>query len=359
MAQNFQAASLQPAGQSRNSRILLTGAFGAGGGLVGALLGELQFAEDSYTFFEDNLYLGAGVWFMLAMVGISVALAATESVFQKNTEKLSAHIPLALAAGLGGGFGAGMIAQYVYSDIIGSDSQRLARVIGWAIAGGLGGLAVGLSFRSNTRIRNGALGGLGGGAIGGVLFDPIAEAIGGESAMSARMVALIAIGAAIGLLMGLLDAASTNYLVEVLSREGAPRVIPLYDAVSIVGCARNVAVTLTRDPQIKEHHIRLTRTPQGLQAEALPGASPFNLNGSVTQSGIATSGSVIVVGSTSLRIVGKSGASSSGGQPAQVAMSSSQYQTQSTPRDNRGPSAPSNQPTPRPARPTIQMKPKN
>jgi hypothetical protein len=359
MAQNFQTASSQPAGQSRNSRILLTGAFGAGGGLVGALLGEIQFVADSYRFFEDNFYLGAGVWFMLAMVGISVALAATESVFQKNTEKLSAHLPLALAAGLGGGFLAGIIAQYVYSDVIGSDSQRLARVIGWAIAGGLGGLAVGFSFRSTTRIRNGALGGLGGGAIGGILFDPIAEAIGGESAVSARMVALIAIGAAIGLLMGLLDAASTNYLVEVLSREGPPRVIPLYDAVSIVGCARNVAVTLTRDPQIKEHHIRLTRTPQGLQAEALPGAPPFNLNGSVTQSGIATSGSVIVVGSTSLRIVGKSGGSNAGSQSLPVAMPTAQYQTPNVPQDNPSSPVPSGQPAPRPARPTIQMKPKN
>ena len=140
------------AGSNRNSRILLTGAFGAAGGLVGALLGEIQFLDDDYRFFPDNIHLGAGVWFMLAMVGVAIALAATESVLQKNTEKLSAHLPLALAAGLGGGFVAGIIAQFVYGDVIGESSPRLARVIGWAIAGALGGLASGVCHRLQDRL---------------------------------------------------------------------------------------------------------------------------------------------------------------------------------------------------------------
>lgn len=345
------------ASSSRNTRILITAVFGAAGGLVGAILGELQFAGDEYRVFPENIHLGAGVWFMLAMVGVSLALAATESALQRNAEKLSAHLPLALAAGLGGGFIAGMIAQFVYGEVIGQDSPRLARVVGWAIAGALGGLAVGLSFRSNTRLRNGALGGLGGGAFGGFLFDPIAESIGGDSAIGARIVALIAIGAAIGLLMGLLDAASTSYSIEVLSREGAPRVIPLFDAVSIVGCARNVAVTVTRDPLIKEHHVRLTRTPHGLQVDALPGVQGFSLNGTPTTSGLATNGSIVVVGNTTLRVVGKAGG------PALLTQQPPGHQahpygqpaaTSPAPDTRRAPAAP----PPQAARPTIQMKPK-
>lgn len=342
---------------NRNSRILLTGAFGAVGGLVGALLGEIQFSNDDYRFFPENIHLGAGVWFMLAMVGVAIALAATESVLQKNTEKLTAHLPLALAAGLGGGFIAGMIAQFVYRDVIGDSSPRLARVIGWAIAGALGGLAVGLSFRSNTRIRNGALGGLGGGAIGGILFDPIVEAVGGDSAVGARVVALIAIGAAIGLLMGILDAVSTNFSIEVLAREGAPRVIPLFDQVSIVGCARNVAVTLMRDPLVKEHHLRLTRTPQGLQVDVMQGVQSFTLNGSQTSSGIASVGSIIVVGNTTLRVVGRSGGAAATAQfvPTQAMQPNAQVQ----PSDSRGIATSPAPAAARPARPTIQMKPKN
>ena len=342
---------------NRNSRILLMGAFGAAGGLIGALLGEIQFSNDDYRFFPENIHLGAGVWFMLAMVGVAIALAATESVLQKNTEKLSAHLPLALAAGLGGGFIAGMIAQFVYGDVIGESSPRLARVIGWAIAGALGGLAVGLSFRSNTRIRNGALGGLGGGAIGGILFDPIAEAVGGDSAVGARIVALIAIGAAIGLLMGFLDAVSTNFSIEVLAREGAPRVIPLFDQVSIVGCARNVAVTLMRDPLVKEHHLRLTRTPQGLQVDVMQGVQSFTLNGSQTSSGIASVGSIVVVGNTTLRVVGRSGGAPATAQfvPTQTMQPNAQVQQP----DSRGIPASAMPAAARPARPTIQMKPKN
>lgn len=333
------------------------GAFGAAGGLIGALLGEIQFSNDDYRFFPENIHLGAGVWFMLAMVGVAIALAATESVLQKNTEKLSAHLPLALAAGLGGGFIAGMIAQFVYGDVIGESSPRLARVIGWAIAGALGGLAVGLSFRSNTRIRNGALGGLGGGAIGGILFDPIAEAVGGDSAVGARIVALIAIGAAIGLLMGFLDAVSTNFSIEVLAREGAPRVIPLFDQVSIVGCARNVAVTLMRDPLVKEHHLRLTRTPQGLQVDVMQGVQSFTLNGSQTSSGIASVGSIVVVGNTTLRVVGRSGGAPATAQfvPTQTMQPNAQVQQP----DSRGIPASAMPAAARPARPTIQMKPKN
>lgn len=353
----MQSSSQSSPGSNRNSRILLTGAFGAGGGLVGALLGEVQFADDTYRFFPENIHLGAGVWFMLAMVGVAIALAATESVLQKNTEKLSAHLPLALAAGLGGGFIAGIIAQFVYGDVIGESSPRLARVVGWAIAGALGGLAVGFSFRSNTRIRNGALGGLGGGAIGGFLFDPIAEAVASDSAVGARIVALIAIGAAIGLLMGLLDAVSTNFSIEVLTREGAPRVIPLFDQISIVGCARNVAVTLTRDPLVKEHHLRLTRTQQGLQVEAMQGVPSFTLNGSPTSSGIATVGSIIIVGSTNLRVVGRTGGTPVVAQ--QVPAPSAQPHAHVQPQDNRGAPAATAPPSARPARPTIQMKPKN
>lgn len=352
---------------SKNSRVLLTTATGAVGGLVGALLGEFQYVgnDDGYRYFATDAYFGTGVWFMLAMVGISIALAASEGLLQKNSEKLTAHLPLALAAGLGGGFFAGVIAQYVYADIIGVESQRLARVIGWAIAGALGGLAAGVSFRSKTRVRNGAIGGLGGGAFGGFLFDPIAEAVASESATTARVIALIAIGAAIGLLMGLLDAASTSFEIEVLSREGAARVIPLFDEVSLVGCARNVAVTLTRDPLIREHHLRLTRVPQGLQVEAMPGTGTFTLNGSPTTSAIAASGSIIAIGNTSLRVVGKN---SQRGLTAQQASAPHQPVAYQTPPpaasasgwDSRtaGSTPPSAPPTPPAARPTIQMKPK-
>jgi len=359
-----QNAPMSPTASGKNARLLTTVAFGAAGGLVGALLGEIQINEsqvdgDSYgRIFPENINLATGVWFMLAMVGMAAALAATESFLQKNSEKLTVHLPLALAAGLGGGFLAGVIAQFVYADVIGESNPRLARVVGWAIAGALGGLAVGFSFKSTTRIRNGALGGLGGGAIGGFLFDPIAEAIGGSNAVGARVVGLIAIGAAIGLLMGLLDAASMNFSIEVLSREGAPRVIPLFDPVSVVGCARNVAVTLMRDPLVKEHHVRLTRTAQGLQVEAFPGVASFMLNGQPTTSGLATAGSVLVVGNTSLRVVGKAG----GQTPPANYTQTPPYQANPSAApvtDSRSapqPAAPP--PAARPSRPTIQMKPK-
>lgn len=42
----------QSVNSSRNTRVLTTCAFGAGGGLVGALLGEMQFTGDSYRFFQ-------------------------------------------------------------------------------------------------------------------------------------------------------------------------------------------------------------------------------------------------------------------------------------------------------------------
>lgn len=107
---------MSPTASGKNARLLTTVAFGAAGGLVGALLGEIQGEGD--RFFADNIHLATGVWFMLAMVGIAAALAATESFLQKNSEKLTVHLPLALAAGLGGGFLAGVIAQYVYLSLI-------------------------------------------------------------------------------------------------------------------------------------------------------------------------------------------------------------------------------------------------
>lgn len=331
------------------STVLVMTVAGLLGGFSGWALSEL-IQGDTDRFFSDNLIMSTGFWFLLVLTGIGLLLSATQGVMERNPEKSSANVLTALPALVIGGFVAGAVAQAIFSAMLEDDgSVVVARTIAWGIAGGLGGLAVGIGFRSKTRIRNCALGGLGGGLLGGLLFDYVAERAGDD--VQARLIGIVLIGTLMGLFIGLLDSATTDMFLELASGEQRGQQFVLFDTVSIAGCARTVAVTLTKDPLITEQHVRLTKVQSGLQVEALPGASPIRINNQQVQSGVLPIGGSLQVGNTVLVLKNKKSQATTG-----LAPTAMQQPVQQAIQGDRRPSGASPAPPPtRSPRPTIQM----
>jgi len=286
---------------------------GAVGGLAGFILSEVIQNPDSPTFFgcvdeycsSGDLMKQTAVWFMFIIMGLGLMLSATQGFREKNVEKSKANIFAALPGLIIGGLIAGAIAQKVYESMLeNSDSYVVPRTIAWGIAGGLGGLAVGIGFRSATRLRNSALGGLGGGLLGGLLFDQISS---GDSASQARFIGIVLIGVLMGLFIGLEDVASTDFYLEIASGEAKGLQFVLFDQSSIIGCARTVAVTLTKDPLITEQHVRATKNGNGLTIECLKNSSPVLINGQQTQNGNLLVGGTLQIGNTVLTLGRKKG----------------------------------------------------
>jgi len=360
MGFDFSSIGKQVKGSSASNSVLKVMTIaGAVGGVAGFALSEVIQNPDSPTFFDcelesctsGDLIRQTAVWFMLIIVGLGLALSASQGVREKNVEKSKTNIFTSLPALIIGGLIAGAIAQKIYEVMLeDSDSFVVPRTIAWGVVGGLGGVAVGIGFRSAIRLRNCALGGLGGGLIGGLLFDQLSS---DGSASLSRFIGIVLIGLLMGLFVGLLDVASTDFYLELVSGEARGMQFVLFDQTSVIGCARTVAVTLTKDPLITEQHVRATKTANGLSVECMRGATPVLINGQQTQNGVLPVGGTLQIGNTVLML----GRKKSGA----VNTTSANYQTPhpnvaSTPPVNpvRQPPPPA-QPAPARARPTIQM----
>jgi hypothetical protein len=220
--------------------------------------------------------------------------------FLNRTPPATETMLIGAAAFLVGGFISGYLAQLVYENMIDWESEvstsdiRIPRAIGWLIAGGLGGTAVGLSFRSVKRIQNGVMGGAAGGFVGGLLFDSFG------SASTARMFGIILVGALMGGLIGLIESARTAVWLSVTSGELRGRQFPLVDEVSSIGRSRSNRVCLPGDQGIAEKHLDVRVDAGGASFSSV--SSPLMHNGSSTMSGRLAHGDSLVIGRTEVRV---------------------------------------------------------
>ena len=282
--------------------LAVLGLSGLLGGMVGAVLSEVIQGGDENRFFKSNLELSSGIWFSLALLGIGAAMSVSQGLVERNPEKSGRAALLAIPASLIGGFFAGVIAQYVYKQLFESGlPNEIHRAIGWAIAGGLGGAAVGSGFRSLVRVRNCGLGGLAGGFVGGLVFNTVGEIV--NSGFGSRFVGITIIGALMGLAVGLIDMVTVSSFIEQPMREGPPIKFSIFDQSTILGCAGNVGITVRGDAGVAEHHLRLTKQGKSLAFQCVGNASPVTVNGQQTTGGILNNGDVFIVGNTQLRYV--------------------------------------------------------
>ena len=349
---------------------------GVVGGLIGFLLGEIQMDDASWNgarFFDENLKAGSAVYFALVMLGIGAALVASQGLGEGDNKKVFETVVRALPALIIGGAVAGFIAQALYEGMTEGGSVRPARAVGWMVAGALGGLAVGLGFRSKKRIQNGLVGGAIGGLIGGLLFDSVLDILGNaDSAQVPRFIALVLIGGLMGTLIGLIDTLRTEAWLTVISGEMTGRQFILYDETTLVGCARNIPITILADREIAEHHIEIQQQDGKATFTCLRGASPVLVNGVSTSSGTVSNADVLTVGKTEIQVGFRRAETGSittpssaptqqaqqGGQPSLDSSAPPESRRSVRPPRSGGGRTPSPSKEGPRQRPTIQMKPK-
>jgi len=263
------------------------------GGIIGFFLSELFGSQEAESQFQ--LKIVTGIWFGLALFGIGAAIIAGNALLDRRMPPPEA-IAIAVGALGVGGFVAGFIAQSVFEAMVSDASNvRPARAVGWMIAGALGGLAVGASFRSAKRLQNGLIGGAGGGLIGGLLFDSFGTDV------AARALGITLIATLMGVLIGFIDTARTNMWLEVLSGEMRGRQFLIMESRTTVGSARSNGVCLLSDRTIAEMHLVIDMNGNTASFSCV-GQNNVALNGTTVNQGGISHGDVIRIGNTEIRI---------------------------------------------------------
>lgn len=179
----------------------------------------------------------------------------------------------------------------------------MGRILGWSAFGALVGLSEGIVARSPKRMYQGLLGGAIGGGLGGALFDFLALTVGtvfglalrAEEGAPSRAVALVLVGAGIGLFIGLIELVARQAWVRVLYGRREGKDYPIDRSGAIIGRDELADVPLRGDPSIAHRHaeIQISGGRYMLVAHA-----PTQVNGQPVVSPVALSdGDPIQIGS--------------------------------------------------------------
>ena len=133
----------------------------------------------------------------------------------------------------------------------------IARLLGWAIDGGLLGAGVGLATLTAENVPKGALGGLVGGAVGGTGFDLIGWIVGGG--LASRFFGEAVTGLAIGLFIGLVQELTKAAWVTVEQGRLRGRQYRIEGVRASIGRAEENPVGLFGDPAVQARHAVIER----------------------------------------------------------------------------------------------------
>lgn len=252
----------------------LQGAIAGGlGGALGWVLFEVFLGRryDSITTVSEVYPLDA---IMGAIVGvlIGLALGTAEGIIIGSRQRALRGAAIGAGAGLIGGAIGVLLGEFIFQQFQGL--CLVGRVAGWGTFGALLGLAEGITRRSRRGLRSAALGGLIGGALGGVAFDLVGVLVGllsGGSAAS-RAIALIILGACIGLWIVIMEQVMATGVLKVLSGRAEGRDFVLDKPRLTMGRDERSDVPLFGDPQVMPQHAVLTASPGGYEIEPVGGA---------------------------------------------------------------------------------------
>jgi hypothetical protein len=275
---------------------------------------------------------GDGLWPSVVLgcllgVAVAMALGTIDAVWNLTGHRYDRIVGRALFGGLLGGLSGmlgALVGYAIYSPWEGrlGDAAEFLKVPGWFLVGLLVGASIGLydfiarmkaGDRSGGGVRkllNGIVGGAIGGIIGGVLFvllklgiKGLLRAIGTETEpWSSSAAGLVALGACIGLFIGLAQVILKEAWITVESGRRAGRELILSKEMTTIGRAEACDVGLFGDNGIERLHARiLLKNNRYLLADAgTPGGTYLN-DRRIEQAMPLSSGDAIRVGGSVLR----------------------------------------------------------
>lgn len=293
-------------------------------GLLGGLLAWAICEPSAPNAFADAAW---GRW--EAMFGavsgalIGLLLGACSGMAQGSKTHLARGAIFGLLLGLVGGPLGISLGQQFYSLIGGpgagaglSISNLAARAMGFAAFGTILGAAQGVVGLSLRRSVLGALGGLIGGAAGGVVFElsalivaPMTSAVqgGDEAGTIPRLLGIMAVGAGIGLFVGIVEALGRQAWVRLVLGRNEGKEWAIDAPQTFLGRSEKAHIPLFGDPNVVPMHASIIR--QGGTYFLIDGGSPVGtgLNGMRVDRAPLTAGDVIHIGKFQLQFLLRSG----------------------------------------------------
>lgn len=196
------------------------------------------------------------LWSAVIALFIGLFLGIGEGVYYGSKEKAVKYALIGAGISLAIGFISGYLAQWMYSEMLSDDpadfTAAFVRGLGWAVMGLGIGAAVGLIKPEKKRILFCALGGLVGAFIGGFLFNYIGEIIPND--VVSRGVAIVIMGALIGIGVGLLEQFAKAAWLKVIRGEFEGKEYLLFAGTTSIGNNGKNTIVLFKDKLVGPHH---------------------------------------------------------------------------------------------------------
>ena len=280
---------------------------GAVGGFLGFFLGENLYnpGRMSATTY-GGIEIESAVWTMIFAAVLGFVLMGWEGFTSRSAQKTFRDGGIGAGIGAASGFIGGYIAQWVYTKMLGSnplslsDSKLiLARMVGWAVLGGL--LGAGLGIKGGTKkFVNGLIGGVVGGAIGGLIFQVIGNSSQSTNAFVIRMIGLTLTGIGIGLGVGIVERVRRDNWIQIVGGPMTGKEFIIYNAETRVGRDYRNDIVMAKDAAVQPFHATFIRDPSGRVSVVPGGGATIFINGSPSAGGQLRPRDLVSIGGSSL-----------------------------------------------------------
>ena len=185
---------------------------------------------------------------------------------------------------------------------IGFLMQMVARMFAWTLGGCAMGLGQGVALRSRRLLAYGFLGGVIGGLLGGLLFDPIDQLIVGSKGIGAewsRLVGFGVIGAAVGLMIGVVELLSRDAWLRMTEGPLAGKEFLMFRDIMNIGASPKSEIYLFNDDKVAPTHATLRAIGDECEISARDKVHPLLINNNAVKTARLRHGDRITIGRTS------------------------------------------------------------
>jgi hypothetical protein len=200
--------------------------------------------------------ISTALWSGIFACFIGLFLGLGEGIFYGSKSKAIIYALIGSTIASTIGFGSGLVAQFMYSTLLGDNTPDLfaaiIRGVGWSIMGLGVGVAIGLIKPAFKRILLCSLGGMVGGYIGGFLFNYVCDIIPFD--LVARGIALTIMGVLVGLGVGLLEQVAKKAWLKVIRGEFEGKEYLVFAGKTSIGNNGKNTIVLFKDKLVGPHH---------------------------------------------------------------------------------------------------------
>ena len=249
---------------------------------------------------------------------IGLGIGATDGIVCRLPRRALLGGLVGLLIGFVGGLMSHVIASIIYTPLnhlaqeefasssstahsLGFLLQMIARMFAWTLAGSAMGLGQGVALRSRRLLAYGFLGGVIGGLLGGLLFDPIDLVIlsGRIGAESSRLVGFLAIGAAVGAMIGIVELLSRDAWLRMVEGPLAGKEFLIFRDTMNIGASPKSEIYLFNDDKVAPTHATLRVIGDETEITARDRVHPLLVNSNAVKTARLRHGDRITIGNTS------------------------------------------------------------